>query len=277
MKSLRKIAKGVLNSMGVELRAIRPSGGSQYSYQAEEAIIKRLLGTLDQVTQVYVDIGAAGGVNGSNSFALVNAGWSGLAIELGGDEFSKLAYEYRNHSRINLARTKVTPDNVLPLLASNGIPKNFGFLTLDIDGYDYFVLENVLTEYRPSLICAEINEKVPPPVKFTVTYDPNYAGPQGHLYGQSLAQLNVLCEKHDYAIVELEYNNAFLVPRELNKLPEFTPEEAYHKGYLDRPDRLSKYPWNSDMEAIHNLSPQQAVEFIQNKFSGYSASYLCQP
>jgi hypothetical protein len=62
----------------------------------------------------------------------------------------------------------VTPNNVVSLLLANDTPKEFAFLNLDLDGYDYFVLEQILTHYRPKLICKEINEKIPPPIKFSV-------------------------------------------------------------------------------------------------------------
>lgn len=276
MSQFKKTVKKVVNTLGFELREIRPEGSAQYSYQEEEKIIKQILSQLNLSDRVYVDIGAANGVNGSNSFSLVKDGWGGLAVEYNSDEFSKLAYEYRNYGNVNLSKCMVTPENVLFLLKAHQIPKEFGFLTLDIDGYDYFVLEQILTEYRPSLICAEINEKIPPPIQFTVKYNPNYPGPRGHLYGQSLCQMNILCERHEYAIVQVEYNNAFLIPKEINPLPALTPEEAYRQGYLDRSDRHQKYPWNADMEEIHSLSPQEAVDFVKRKFADYESEYICQ-
>ena len=36
-----------------------------------------------------------------------------------------------------------------------------GFLDLDIDGYDYFVLETLLSKHKPKLISCETNEKIP--------------------------------------------------------------------------------------------------------------------
>ena len=276
MSALKKNVKKFVNALGFELREIRPEGEAQYSYQEEEKIIREILSKLKPSNRVYVDIGAANGVNGSNSFALVREGWSGLAVEYDGNEFGKLAYEYRNYPTVSLSKCKVTPENVVSLLRTSQIPKDFGFLTLDIDGYDYFVLEQILTEYRPGLICTEINEKIPPPLQFTIKYNSNYPGPRGHLYGQSLSQLNILSDRYEYALVQLEYNNAFLIPKEINPLPELTSEEAYRQGYLERSDRQEKYPWNADMEEIHGLSPQEAVDFVKQKFAEYESEYICQ-
>lgn len=45
----------------------------------------------------------------------------------------------------------VMPDTVVSLLSAN-IPRD-GVLSLDIDSYDYAVLEQILNYYRPRLIC----------------------------------------------------------------------------------------------------------------------------
>ncbi len=102
---------------------------------------------------------------------------------------------------------------------------------IDIDGYDYFVLDELLSSFRPAIICAEINEVIPPPIKFTVKLHPSYVWGENHFLGQSICQLSLLCKKYDYILVELHYNNAFLVPKELNPFTPLTPEDAYIKGY----------------------------------------------
>ena len=162
------------------------------------------------------------------------------------------------------------------LLKSHQVPKKFGFLSLDIDGYDYFVLDKIMSSYRPSLICTEINERIPPPIKFTVRWDPDYVWPQNHFYGQSISQLYTLCLKYDYALVKYHYVNAFLIPRELNaKWKCLTPEEAYKEGYLEKEDRKIRYWYNADMEEIFDLSPEEAIKFIKKYYNKYAGKYLC--
>ena len=106
----------------------------------------------------------------SNSLKLFQAGWQGVAVEWNAKQFSKLAFSYVGLPSATLVRARVTPDNVLHLLAGCDTPKEFGYFGLDIDSYDHFVLAKVLSAHRPSLICTEINEKIPPPLKFTVKW-----------------------------------------------------------------------------------------------------------
>ncbi|MCA1555263.1 MAG: hypothetical protein LC747_01090, partial [Acidobacteria bacterium] len=43
--------------------------------------------------------------------------------------------------------------------------------------------------------------------------------------------------RHNYAILEVEYNNAFLAPRELPGVEPRDAATAYAQGYVERPDR----------------------------------------
>jgi hypothetical protein len=246
---------------------------ARYSSLGEDAVLRRLLGVLGVERGHAVDIAACDGVTKSNTLRLYEAGWTGLAVEGDPESFSRLARAYRRLRHVSLARQWVTPDNVAPLLHGHGIPREFAFLNLDIDGYDHFVLAALLDEFRPTVICAEINEKIPPPLKFTVRYDPAYVWAEDHFYGQSISKLHELAEGSAYALVELHYNSAFLVPRERTDLRSLSPEEAYASGYLDRPDRREHFPWNADMEELHGLDTAGKIAFVEERFARYRGKY----
>jgi hypothetical protein len=246
-----------------------------FSNFGEQQIVARYVGHISPQHRYCVDIGAADGATSSNSYSLFRSGWSGLAVEADGDRFGRLAERYANLSLVKLVRSRATPDNVTAILTAAEAPREFGFLSLDIDSYDHFVLEKILLEYRPSLICAEINEKIPPPVKFSVKWDPGHSWSHDHFYGQSISMLEELAIRNNYALVELEYNNAFLVPRELSNVPSVSAQDAYRKGYLDRSDRLKRLPWNKDMEPVLQLSPEAACDFIEARFASYRGKFIC--
>jgi hypothetical protein len=168
----------------------------------------------------------------------------------------------------------VVPDNVVSILEAARCPSEFAFLSLDIDSYDHYLLDRMLAVFRPRLICVEINENVPPPLKFTVTFGEDQYWTGDHFQGQSICKCHELCVKHRYDIVELHYNNLFLVPSELNAWPALTPQDAYDAGYRLKPDRKERFPWNADMEAVLSLPPQEAVEFLERKFAPYAGRYL---
>ena len=233
----------------------------------EEQILKDYVAELlpEDDNRFFVDIGAGDGVRRSNTYAFVQEGWRGLGVESDVENTYKLAKAYKYYPNASLCRMSVTPDNVIPLLQAYQVEKNFGVLSLDIDSYDYWVLDAVFSEYRPQIVVTEINEKIPPPVKFAVKFIPDFRMTH-HFYGYSIASLAELCEKHGYAIVNLEYNNAFLVPQELSPTPLST-ETIYRQGYLDRTDRLDKFPLNADMEPLYSLNAEDALKFINDFYA----------
>ena len=246
-----------------------------YSYGDEQIHIAKYLKALNVESQHCVDIAASDGLTMSNTYSLYRQGWGGLAVEYDPISFARLARTYRKFSSVNLAKCKVTPLNVVSLLKVNAVPTNFGFLNLDIDGYDYFVLEQILQAFRPSLVCVEINEKIPPPVKFTVKWDPDYFWKSDNFYGQSISQLYTLCSSCGYSLVNLYYNNAFLVPSETKLFPSLTPESAYQQGYVNQPDRLERFPWNANMEPLLSLPPEEAVVFVNRFFADRKGQFIC--
>jgi hypothetical protein len=266
--------KSALASMGLEIRRFRPGGsdGSRHSNFGEQEILRRLVESVPTMPRYCVDIGAGDGALHSNSLALFEKGWSGAALEWDGSRFGKLAWRHRDRN-LNLVRGKVTPENVVPLFKGLGVPREFGILSLDIDGYDYFVMEALLGEFVPQVLCMEINEKIPPPLRFTVLWSDGYAWKGDHFYGQSLSQAQALASSRGYALVALEYNNAFFIRRGSCSWPELTPEQAYQAGYRDRPDRLDRLPWNKDMENLQNRPPQDAARLLREKFAAYEGRY----
>jgi len=159
------------------------------------------------------------------------------------------------------------------LLNSYEIEKGCSVLSLDIDGNDDGDLRASLAEFRPQLVVTDINEKIPPPIRFVVKYNPDFQL-RHHFFGYSIAMLADLCEEFGYAILDLEYNNAFLAPQELAGERALDARTAYRRGYLDRPDRKEKFSLNFDMETIYSLNDEQALEFLENFYSKFAGEFL---
>ena len=247
---------------------------SASSFLDEENIIKKYLDYLQLKNNYCVDIAASDGISSSNTYSLFKSGWDGIAVELDSTKFAMLAIIYRRFPNVNLIKTKIIPDNISSILKSCMCPKDFSLLNLDIDGYDFFVLDKLLNDFRPSLICVEINENIPPPIQFTVKYDINHMWSGDHFHGQSLSKCYELCKKYNYEILELHYNNLFIIPQELNKSEPLSPERAYDIGYRNRVDRKVKFPWNSDMEDLLTMTREDAIRFLYKKFDKYNGKFI---
>ncbi|HEV7905309.1 MAG TPA: hypothetical protein VGO96_15820 [Pyrinomonadaceae bacterium] len=274
--SIAKSAQEYLKRLEYRLHRARVGAGrGGFSNFGEERILQKYIAQLlppAGASRTAVDIGAGDGVKGSNTYALFSDGWRGVGFEGSNRKVCKLASAYKYYPQVSAANCVVTPENVVPLLRAYKIEREFGVLSLDIDSYDYWVLDALLAEFRPRLVVTEINEKIPPPVKFVVKYDPAFQMTH-HFFGYSIASLADLAARHRYAILEVEYNNAFLAPLELAGALARNAADAYREGYLERPDRREKFRANANMEILHTLAPQEAVKFLDEFYAQHRGKY----
>src|SRR2546423_11840825 len=245
-----------------------------YSNFDEDRILREYVAMLLPKDHGYsaVDLGAGNGVRHSNTHALFTNGWRGLAVDGDANRSYRLARTYRNYPNVYTCRNQITPQNVVSLLEAYQIATDFEVLSLDIDSYDYWVLDALLAKFRPRIVVTEINEKIPPPIRFTVKYDPDFTL-RHHFYGYSIASLEDLCARHDYGILELEYNNAFLAPAKSDVSRFIDAETAYAHGYLNRRDRKQRFKLNFDMEELLSMTPEEGLRFLRQFYSKEAGNY----
>jgi hypothetical protein len=222
---------------------------------------------LDLPTHFFVDIGASDCPGESQTETLLEHGWSGVMFECDPVKFYGLSKRMQGKS-VKIIQNKVTVDNVLEHLKDANVPNDF-YLSLDIDGYDYFVLRKILSVYKPQLIISEINEKIPPPIQFTVLYDPNYWWKGWHHFGYSLSMLENVLPEFGYKILELDFNNVLLVPG--TQTEELS--DVYWNGYLGKPDKNERFYYNTDFGPIYKMTLPEQIDFINNKFKDYQGQY----
>lgn len=238
--------------------------GRVFSNFNEQQIIDKYIREfgIEAHNRTAVDIGAGDGIRSSNTYHLFLRGWHGIGVEADSAKYRRLQKTYSEFESVVPCHSTVTVENVISLLRDNNIGRDFGMLSKDIDGNDYWVLDAILEHYRPQLIVSEYNEKIPPPLRFVVNYEPRFEL-RHHFYGYSIAKLDDLLKKYDYVLLEVEYNNVFLAPRESGARSK-PIEQAYAEGYRDRFDRREKFADNSDMEELLTMRPDKAVEFVND-------------
>lgn len=234
------------------------ASGGPYSF--DEPTIIRWVDEQTGITPFFIDIGAQDGVLGSQTLALAKRGWAGLNYEADPALFNGMERRYRSLPMVSIRKEMVTPDNIVALLQRDDAPARPGFMSLDIDSFDYFVLSAILETFTPSVICVEINEMIPPPILFTVAFDESAAWAGDRFQGFSIQSAKRLCNRFGYQIGELHYNNLLLIKSD-SPGPHVTNDiicKAYSEGYASRPDRVELFPWNIPFS--HMLtSPAPAV------------------
>ncbi len=141
-----------------------------YSQNGEDGVLAEVLRRLaiPKSRRWCVEFGAWDGVYLSNTFNLVkNQGWKAVYIEGDIGKFPALLKTAEENSGIIPVQAMVIPDhtdhnsldNLLKTHAAR-IPVDYGFLSIDIDGHDLAVWETH-KEYRPWVVCIEINSGIP--------------------------------------------------------------------------------------------------------------------
>ncbi|WP_291726895.1 hypothetical protein [Bernardetia sp.] len=283
---IKNILRSVLDAFGYEARKKYvpvQHNTESYANLGEDTILASYFDKIRQNTEVnndfIVDIAASDGITMSNTFVFFRDGYKGVAVEYDSEKFAFLSNLYKIYPNVQLLRTKALPDTVTSLLKVAEAPKDFLFLNLDIDSYDYFILENILSEYRPKVICTEINEQIPYPTRFTVTYHPDTFWQGDNFFGYSVAMLEDICQKYDYEVVNIHYNNAFLVPKEINEAAKLNENpasiaELYKAGYLNQADRKVIFAHNAGIDHLLEKSPEEVKHFLKQEFAKYEGKYI---
>jgi hypothetical protein len=260
------------------VRHYRRSRQGESSYAGEYRRLEAIAFQLKIKDGYVVDIAASDGVSQSCTLAFFrDHDWAGLAVEMDPLKFSKLAFLYANFPKAKLARGRITPDNTVALLRGFEVPTNFALLNLDIDSYDLFVMDELLkSAFRPKIISMEVNEKIPPPIFFTVKYDDAHYWQGDHFYGCSLAAAAATVKPYGYILESLQYNNAVFVRSDIadNLFDDLSVESAYDIGYRNRPDRKTLFPWNSNVDCLLQYSTQESILFLRELFKQYDGKYI---
>lgn len=146
----------------------------------------------------------------------------------------------------------ITPSNVIEVFRHFNVPLELDILKIDIDGYHLEVLRKILEIYKPKIIIAEINEKIPPPILFEVKYKDNYEWDYSHCFGFSIASGQKTLTKYGYKIDSIfELNNILCMDNGLYDVlyndKTFDIASIYKKDYINDHSRLATLPWNENV------------------------------
>ena len=200
-------------------------GKKVYSQSDEDGLTSEIIKRLKIKKGYFVELGIGNGTE-NNTLFLRSLGWEGLWV--GGQ---KLKYKL-NSNKLKFIRTWITKNNVLDLIKKNISQKNIDLLSIDLDGNDYHILQEILmSDINPEIIIVEYNARFIPPQQFIMPYDENHKYPSyfyDDYFGASLESFNQLLAKFNYSIVccnAATGANAFFVKSKNKKLFKETPKD----------------------------------------------------
>ena len=202
------------------------------SQSGEDGIIEKIFQLITPSYLYCVEFGAWDGKYLSNSYNLIqNKKWGGAFIEGNSEKFKELVANHGENSKLKLVNKFIDfsgPNSLDQILHEIDTPLDFDFLSIDIDGTDYFIWES-LNNFKPKVVCIEFNPTVPNDIIFV--QPKNSAINQGC----SLLALILLGKNKGYELVCCTGWNAFFVCKEYFDKFELKSNSIWHiyKPILD--------------------------------------------
>jgi len=161
-----------------------------YSQFGEDGIIEYIFQQIGTRSKFFVDYGAGGYGNGfSNTRLLKESGWKGLMVDTDTRDDQDIIKEF------------ITPFNAAAILVEHDCPDVFDFFNIDLDSFDYDIMDNVLQRFTPRVICCEFNSGLPPESCLKLQYEEGYIWDETSKFGFSFGAAKKLFAKYGYEII----------------------------------------------------------------------------
>lgn len=209
-------------------------GYKVYSQADEDGVIDAIYRALGAGTHVFVELGCGNGLE-NNTHHLLLRGWRGVWVDGSSKNIAHIAKHIPlSSSRLTVDEAFVTRENVCDvvrrsLAALGGRSNDLDFLSIDLDGNDAYLLDCLLEEHSPRLVCVEYNAKFPYPTDVEVAYDPEATWSRDDYHGASLAAyVRHFGDRYRLVACNASGANAFFVRADLaGRFPDTPPEALY--------------------------------------------------
>lgn len=160
------------------LKSIQEAGFRCYSQFEEDGIILYLMTLLGVANGTAVEICCGDGTECMASNLIINHGYKGYLFDGSRVNVHRAREFFKSKKDCLLFQPEIrqrwiTAENINNLLHEIGCPKDVDFLSLDLDGNDYWVWK-AIDYVRPKVCCFETSNVIPTNLSLTIPYDPKF-------------------------------------------------------------------------------------------------------
>lgn len=169
-------------------------GKQIYSEYTQDGVLEKIFTTIGARNNYFVELGSNGNENGKGNtiYLRKTLGFNGLLIDAGDHE----------NTNFDLKKEFITAENINELLVKYNTPSMFDFLSIDIDGEDYYVMRALNLEmFAPRVVSIEFNTALPPLDTLVQKHNPKWIWEGWHFYGCSLGAITKLMNGLNYDLV----------------------------------------------------------------------------
>jgi hypothetical protein len=258
-------------------------GFKVYSQSDEDGIIEEIFNRIGTTNKKFIEFGVENGLE-SNSHYLLLKGWNGLWIEGSIEKYEEIKIKFKSaivNKKLTVTNAFINKENINELISSSGIEGEIDFLSVDIDGNDIYVWENIKV-VNPRVVCIEYNGKIAPSSDWVQPYNPNYIWDGTDFVGSSLNYINKIAKEKGYILVGTNVSgvNAFFIRNDLygekfyksENLEDFYNPSRYdlssrkigHPSFSYIGDRNTEKLWYSNIRDIQYLTGFSHLETMED-------------
>ena len=177
---------------------------NNFSQFGEDGIIQKIFEIIGISSRVCIEFGAWDGFRFSNTANLFTNNWEAILIEAHQKRFNSLIQNVKNYQChcFNIFITNKGKHSLESVLKENNLFMEIDFLSIDIDGDDYYIFKSLET-LKPRVICCEYNPTIPAHLELVPT--------ENNSFGCSPLSLVKLAETKGYKLISMTDVNCFFV------------------------------------------------------------------
>jgi hypothetical protein len=240
-----------------------------YSQNGEDGITMKLIELLydnDNDNKYYVEFGVENGIECNTRILKEKYNWKGLQMD-GSNENNDIKKEF------------ITKENIVELFRKYKVPFKINLLSVDIDFNDFYLLKEILDNYKCDIIICEYNSSHSVNEDKIVIYNKNGMWDGTNYFGASLLALQKLGKRYNYSLIYCNKNgvNCFFVSDDLirEKNLNFINIGDIEKIY--RPPTYGFGPNGGHQQDLHYrkyISFEEAVNFKNQQILSNEVSVM---
>ena len=205
------------NNKYIKSKRLAHYHNSVFTQNGEDGIVEEIFTRIGTTNKFFVEFGVHG-VKNNSTFLLIKE-WKGVWIGGSSAAEQNIKIKFKQHiksKQLNFRKAWITKDNIEELFSQLNIPSELDYLSIDLDGNDYWIWE-AIKSYSPRAISIEYNATIPPDTSWVMRYDENHVWDQTSYFGASLKALEILGKQEGYHLVGCDFTgcNAFFVRKDL--------------------------------------------------------------
>jgi hypothetical protein len=169
------------------------------SEHGQDGILEKIFEIIGTKTKYFVEFGSNGTRFGGGNTPYLREKYNFTGLLMDG---SDNPYGIKKHKDYDVKIEFIKAENINELFAKYNVPDEFDFLSVDIDGEDYWIIHSLdFNKYKPRVISVECNWHIHPDFKLVQKHNPNYTWSGTEIAGSSSSAIMELLNKKNYTFV----------------------------------------------------------------------------